>query len=100
MRPIVYPTALPPADYTTIFRNVFGASLATGSLLFMGFGVLTFFIVAGAVAGYGFLRAGRNRYELYDLEQSDSTAFGLDGDAQRQPKGSAPPDEPWPPSLR
>ncbi|RME60329.1 MAG: hypothetical protein D6790_09430, partial [Caldilineae bacterium] len=56
-------------------------------------GSLVFFIVAGIVAGLGFYRRERNRYQLYDLTSDEETGT--------QPQAQAGEDDDiWPPSLR
>lgn len=102
-RPIVYPTPAPPPDAGTLFTQVLGSSFATTNFIFLVTGTLVFFGVLGALVAFGFLRNGRERFEVYEIEEAvdESGEFDVADDyAPKKGKGkSTKGADSWPSSL-
>ncbi len=97
-RPIIYPTPLPPADVGSLFTQVLGSSFAATSFIFLATGTLVFFGVLALLVALGFLRNGRDRFAVYEMEEDEESAADFGVDDGSKPKSAKGKDS-WPSSL-
>jgi len=97
-RPIVFATPLPPADFGTVFTQVIGSGAAATTFIFLITGTLVFFGVAGGMLAWGFLRNGRNRFEVYEVEDDDNPPAPM-GTATTKASARRADHDDWPTSL-
>lgn len=97
-RPIVYPTPLPPADVGSLFAQVLGSSFTATSLIFLVTGTMVFFGVLAALVALGFLRNGRDRFAVYEMEEDEDSVADFGAKDSSSPKSAKGKDS-WPSSL-
>lgn len=91
-RPIEFPSPTPTPNILMLMDRGLTGMLGAAAWIWFVCGSLLFFVVAGTVAGLGFYRRERNRYQLYELAPDEETP------AQQQAQ-TKEDDDAWPPSL-